>query len=420
MVRLSTLLAAALWLPPVNAQSVADPEAVGRMIYEDGRGSSGSSMTATIGEPPVPIAAAARACARCHGSTGMGASEGGVSAPPLASTVVSAGDTDSLGRLGAALREGRGTGGRVLLPVMPRYSLADAELAALASYVRTLPYPAQPGLETGVVRIGINLLGSGFDHAERALLRGRVGRVIERLNTEGGFFGRTLVVADEDAESFITISWAPDIGRPNLSIVPPRPDDAPCEKCCGSLQAGLREQVDWLAQWLEARSLPAAFQGSLAGAVASAQTTEAPQVTVHIGAPDEIAGPPMTPLYLFAGMGVPPAALAERRDTYLITSVDMDSQIAATRALQRDDPRFGSSPRLASAAVEIDRAFSLLGNVLTRTGRRVSVRSMCEEVRQAAAAGQRFSILDLRSGLVVASSDEAHEKGSSGSTQPSR
>ena len=420
MVRLSTLLAAALWLPLASTGSAADPEAVGRLIYEEGRGRSESAITATIGETPVPIAAAARACARCHGSTGLGASEGGVSAPPLAPTVVADGNEDLVHKLGAALREGRGTAGRMLLPVMPRYSIADADLAALARYVQTLPYPTQPGLEAGKVRIGINLTGSGFDHSERALLRERIGDVIDRLNAEGGFFGRTVVVADEDVDSFFTLSWAPDPGRPNLAIVSARPDEAPCEKCCGSLQAGLREQVDWLAQWLEARALPAAFQGSLASAVPSAQTTEAPQVTVHIGAPGEIANPPTGPLYLFAGMGAPQASIADLGDTYLVTSVDMDRQVAATRALQRDDPRFGRSPRLASAAVEFDRALLLLGNGLTRIGRRVSVRSMCEEVGRAAAAEHRFSILDLRSGLVVASSDGATEKGSSGSLQPGR
>jgi hypothetical protein len=130
-----------------------------------------------------------------------------------------------------------------------------------------------------------------------------------------------------------------------------------------------------------------------------------PSAIVHVGRPGGVEATAPQSLYLFADLGAPSADLARRPGTYLVTAFDMDQRIATVGELQRRHPGLADSPRLAGAALELDRALSLVTDALTRIGRRVTSRAVCDDVRSAANADRHYSILDLSNGTVVNSTD---------------
>lgn len=399
MAHLKAVLAAALVFVLVGASLPDNQLTAGRVIFNEG---GGAAITATMGSPPTPIGPRARACALCHGATGLGESEGGVVAPPLARQGLSAPELANW--LEAALRDGRGAGNRSLLRAMPRYTISESDLAALAHYVRTLPYPPQTGLDGDQIQIGLDLAGSNFTVAEQTFLAAGFAQAIGRINADGGIFGRTIAPTSTAAESFITINWSATADRPNLSILASMPNAAPCLNCCGSLHASVREQVDWLTRWLEAQQISASYTGSLAPAQAA--DASLPSAVVHIGAPREAAPLPDKPLYLLADLGKPPPHLIRRPQTYLVVAVDMDQRMAAVSTLQRKANTPLSSPRLKGATIELDDALTLITGALARMGRRATTIGLCNELRRSTVAARQFSVIDMSTGKVVGQSGE--------------
>lgn len=153
------------------AGALADLAARGAALYREGAG-----LAATIaGGAPLPAPLAA--CARCHRPSGYGVSEGDARAPALAAPVLFAPlaprrdillrdlyqerygalakaqartprsrpayrGADDLAR---ALRDGVDPGGAPLSVAMPRYAISDADVAALAAYLRGLGAAPDPG-----------------------------------------------------------------------------------------------------------------------------------------------------------------------------------------------------------------------------------------------------------------------------------
>ncbi len=154
----------------------------GRLIYESGILPDGSPLRAERPEGFV-LEGADAACVTCHRPSGMGSVEGSIGnailVPPVAGPVLfaparfhgvyldpvhhwvpnapwrraltrSAYDEPRLAR---ALREGVDPDGVALLAPMPRYSLGDSALAALAAYLRELSARPSPGVENGILHL---------------------------------------------------------------------------------------------------------------------------------------------------------------------------------------------------------------------------------------------------------------------------
>jgi mono/diheme cytochrome c family protein len=362
----------------------------GRAIYEDGAIRTQISAT----RDGQPLARGRAACAACHGASGLGASEGGVAAPAIA---YFPGDQVELTRwLASALRDGRGKDGRALSSAMPRYDLTDKELADLAAYVKSLPYPPEEGLDGNRIAIGLDLEGTAFSEAERGVLQGRVASALSRINENGGMFGRQLVLTAPD-RAFHTISWRGRSDRPSLSVLAPAPGSADCPSCCGSLHAELETQIEWLAQWLDERGQAAAYRGALAEKVLHPVSARGAKATVFIDRPGEVTGAPAGPLYLFSELGAVPAALQDRPETYLVLSFELDRRVRDVAALTRSSPDLASG-RMANAAFEIDQAVVLLTGALQAIGRRVTSQDLCAGVRKLAAQNYSFSVFDVGAG----------------------
>ncbi len=119
----------------------------------------------------APSSTWAAACVACHRPSGMGNFEGGLAVPPIAGPTLfhpldrdtahffraspqwrvrPAYDEASLGRL---LRDGVTPDGRTVSTAMPRYRLADPDLADLTAYLRTLSATMPPGVDDRYIRI---------------------------------------------------------------------------------------------------------------------------------------------------------------------------------------------------------------------------------------------------------------------------
>ncbi|HQT31710.1 MAG TPA: cytochrome C [Thiobacillus sp.] len=148
--------------------------AAGRAIYHEGRLPSGRPLTATRGEGSRLVGAAA-ACVQCHQRSGMGLAEGANVIPPITGPALfgarlpdgyaprRAPGMDfrdypfrtrapyNESTLAQAIRNGHSNDGRRFSILMPRYTLDDAAMKALAVYLRSLSPQRSPGVDERVV-----------------------------------------------------------------------------------------------------------------------------------------------------------------------------------------------------------------------------------------------------------------------------
>jgi hypothetical protein len=125
---------------------------VGRAIYHEGRPSAGPLRAVLVGD--TGVTGSQFACVHCHRRSGLGASEGNTGTLPVAGSVLyeprhfgyrpRPAYTDAT--LARALRTGVDSGGQPLGPPMPRYELADRDMAGLIAYLKTLSAEIAPGL----------------------------------------------------------------------------------------------------------------------------------------------------------------------------------------------------------------------------------------------------------------------------------
>jgi ABC-type branched-subunit amino acid transport system substrate-binding protein len=144
-------------------------------------------------------------CAGCHGADGTGRPEGGVRPTPIAWRELSrpGGRTVESGRrhpaydaraLARAVTEGVDAGGNALEPVMPRYSMARADLDALVAYLKVLGDEPIPGVGPAEVRIGTVVPASGPLAGLGAALRGTLEAWAAETNAAGGIHGRRIAL----------------------------------------------------------------------------------------------------------------------------------------------------------------------------------------------------------------------------------
>jgi hypothetical protein len=146
---------------------------IGRRIYLDGVRADGQPLVGTRLDGRIPMSGAAAACVMCHRRSALGAVEGPYQVAPISGrylfdqdrrAVVSMNrrgnksfnprhEPYTLTAMAEAVRSGRHESGRELEPLMPRYALNDAEIVALASYLRGLSNAWSPGVSDRVVRL---------------------------------------------------------------------------------------------------------------------------------------------------------------------------------------------------------------------------------------------------------------------------
>jgi hypothetical protein len=149
---------------------------LGRRIYEQGITQDGAPLRATSAGNSS-LSGAQAACTTCHRRSGMGGREGRVAVSPVTGPILytkpvpywprrpgreaqsvapmrqysrDAYDDASLAR---AIRAGVDANGRPLDPLMPRYTLGEADTRALIAYLRQLSANPAPGLDGGVLHL---------------------------------------------------------------------------------------------------------------------------------------------------------------------------------------------------------------------------------------------------------------------------
>ena len=156
-----------------QAQPVTDPTLeAGRRLFETGVLPSGARLS---GKRPdgSQVTGSAAACANCHKASGMGSVEGDIQVAPIAGRFLfpQAGErplatmdprigkrmnlkrephTDA--SLALSIRTGKGSGGTLVSPLMPRYALGDADMKVLTTYLRQLSVEPSPGVEDRTIR----------------------------------------------------------------------------------------------------------------------------------------------------------------------------------------------------------------------------------------------------------------------------
>jgi hypothetical protein len=154
----------------VASGKYAESGAIGEAIYRTGILSSGQPLQAER-EGGVRVSGATAACSNCHRRSGLGMKEGRQAIPPIAGSYLfhpRAGTVDDLdlpfvegmradrdpytdATLARAIRSGSGADGKPLSYLMPRYTLDDAEMAALIAYLKKLSPGSVPGVTDSVL-----------------------------------------------------------------------------------------------------------------------------------------------------------------------------------------------------------------------------------------------------------------------------
>jgi hypothetical protein len=159
---------AALMASPAPAQTA--PGMGGESIYRIGILPSGQPVTA-LREPDLKVAGQDAACINCHRRSGLGEKEGNISIPPIAGAYLfhpRATDRDDLDlpfvdtmrpdrnpyteeTLARAIRDGVGVDGHPLSYLMPHYTFAEPDMAALIGYLKSMSSSKVPGVTPSVL-----------------------------------------------------------------------------------------------------------------------------------------------------------------------------------------------------------------------------------------------------------------------------
>ncbi len=118
----------------------SDPDSPGARIFRSGARSDLTEIPRTVQGVPTE-SLTMYGCARCHGTWGRGGPVpvdfGNAYAPPITyDDLVAAGYTEA--GIGAAVRTGVDSRGRMLSVLMPRWALSDRELTDLIAHLKAL------------------------------------------------------------------------------------------------------------------------------------------------------------------------------------------------------------------------------------------------------------------------------------------
>jgi hypothetical protein len=179
---LAALIVVSAWGSTAGATAEGDAE----RIYRAGLLPSGQPLRGTR-EGGVVIEGPGAACVNCHRRSGIGANEGPTVIPPITgkyllhpgerplpeSVVQSAGTAISRHtgyddqKLVRAIREGINADGKPLSPLMPRFTLSDADAGLLVDYLKSLSSRPGPGVTHDELNFA-TIITPDADPAERS------------------------------------------------------------------------------------------------------------------------------------------------------------------------------------------------------------------------------------------------------------
>ncbi len=202
---LAALAATLLLLAALPSKAAGDTEAAaaqiaaGKRLYREGRTGDGGMLRAAV-RSDVAMQGAGLACTNCHRRSGLGSSEGGIGIPPIAGNTLFMAQSTNLIRnyrqgelsnisrpaytletLARALRKGINSSGAPMSPLMPRFVLSDADIAAVAAYLRTLSTASAEGVTEHEMHFA-TVLTPGTTAAEREAMLDVMNAYFARKN----------------------------------------------------------------------------------------------------------------------------------------------------------------------------------------------------------------------------------------------
>jgi ABC-type branched-subunit amino acid transport system substrate-binding protein len=249
----STLLVAAQ--PALDAAPMTALEAAGKKVYTEGVSPTGKPLRAIVAQD-MQVEGATLPCANCHGSDGLGRPEGTVKPSNVTWTDLTKpyGHRRDNGRtlpayteqtFADALTYGKDPAGNRLDSSMPRYLIANDDMAALIAYLKRIETDFDPGVSPDRLRIGTLLPRSGrlaeLGEAMAAVLNAKV----KALNDKGGLFGRQveLVIADYTEDRAATLKHAERLFGEQQVFAVVSPLTSGLEQDLGALAERLRVPV---------------------------------------------------------------------------------------------------------------------------------------------------------------------------------
>jgi hypothetical protein len=161
----------------------------GMRIYRDGLLPSGAVLRGVL-RNGAELSGADAACVKCHRRSGLGGGEGQKTIRPIAGRLLftrpaapatqrarvrpegaQARPPYTVETLARALREGIDPAGRSLDELMPRFDMSDADVAQLASYLKSLPQTTAPGVSESEIHFATVVTPGGDPFRTKAMLK---------------------------------------------------------------------------------------------------------------------------------------------------------------------------------------------------------------------------------------------------------
>jgi ABC-type branched-subunit amino acid transport system substrate-binding protein len=193
------LLAGCFGNPTSIAAELTDSEARGKLIYTKGQSESNRVIWASFSSSEAPSSATILPCMQCHGENGRGI---GIVSPAVNWTVLS--DPDGHEHLKRAHRpfdeasliraitKGVDPDGNDFEVTMPKYTMADEDMADLIAYLKVIDFEEDAALAGGVIRVGTVLPVDGPHSDLGDVMRSTIESVFAEVNAAGGVHGRKL------------------------------------------------------------------------------------------------------------------------------------------------------------------------------------------------------------------------------------
>jgi ABC-type branched-subunit amino acid transport system substrate-binding protein len=197
---------------PVQGQSGLSPQELrGKRIFMRGESESGEEITAFLGGGDEGLPAASFTCSNCHGLKGEGQQEGGLQPPAINWNALTHAHTSALTRqrippyndstLARAISTSVDSAGARLHPGMPRYQMADAQMADLIAYLKKIgtAADADSGLNSETIKVGAALPLTGPLAEIGGDVKAAMNAVFTDINSQGGIYGREISLVVEDS-----------------------------------------------------------------------------------------------------------------------------------------------------------------------------------------------------------------------------
>lgn len=197
-----------------QAEQLTAAEQRGKQIYLRGESAGSPEITVMLGGGDTEVPATSFACANCHGLTGEGTEEGGLTAPSLIWSALASSHTSALttneraayteATLARAVRKGLDSSGVRLHPGMPQYSLTDEQAADLIAYLKKLGHELEPGLSQTNIKIGVALPMTGPLASLGQDIKNTLSASFAEANEHGGIYGRRFELVVEDSHGDVS------------------------------------------------------------------------------------------------------------------------------------------------------------------------------------------------------------------------